>query len=181
VSAPLRLIWIVLVLGGAAALSVQWRSFVVARSAAQAQAQRAGIVAAQVQNLAGLEPLTHAWAARKRPESGLAARLGDTLAACGLPPSALSAVSPQPEVTLSGPDQRDRLNRQRAGFTLAPVTLPQLGAFLEAWRAREPYWTVASIDLAPDTSDKAAPGRDLPLRATIALDAVYLDQKGADR
>jgi hypothetical protein len=79
------------------------------------------------------------------------------------------------------------LKRQRATFTLVPITLPQLGAFLDAWRQREPYWTVASIDVGPEpirqneNGGAAAAGRDLPLRAVLTLEAIYLDEPKGDR
>lgn len=68
----------------------------------------------------------------------------------------------------------------RAVVTLSPVTLPQLGTFLAAWREREPGWTVSSLDLSPQT-DKAegkAGGRDLPLRVVIGLETLFVDRGG---
>lgn len=177
-----KLAWTFLLLAGVAAVLIESNSYLRARAAADSEVSRARMVATQARQLAMVQPVTHSWAARRRPESGLAARLGETLAACGIAAQALSNVSPQSEIPLSGTDAQDRLRRQRAGFTLVSVTLPQVGSFLEAWRAREPHWGVAGIDLTPEPSDiKAAGGSDLPLRAVITLEAVYLDQKGADR
>jgi hypothetical protein len=72
--------------------------------------------------------------------------------------------------------------RTRAVLTLAPLTLPQLGGFLAAWHSREPQWTVSSIELSPQPGNQAqsaaAPGGDLPLRAVLGLETLFVDQGG---
>jgi hypothetical protein len=66
--------------------------------------------------------------------------------------------------------------------TLAGVTLPQLGGFLKEWRQREPAWTVSGIDLAPQAPGKkgeaSSAGGDLPLRAVIGIETMFVEQGG---
>jgi hypothetical protein len=112
----------------------------------------------------------------------LTPRISAALAAAGLPASALSSLSPEAESPIGEGDLKAR--RTRAVLTLAPVTLPQLGGFLAAWRSREPQWTVSSIELSPQPGNQspgqsaAAPGGDLPLRAVLGLETLFVDQGG---
>lgn len=97
----------------------------------------------------------------------LAARVADVMSASGLPRTALESLSPESErITpgASGPS----VSRRSASLTLASVTLPDLGRFLDAWRQREPAWTVTSVDLKP-ARDTSATG-DLPLRVVLTLE-----------
>lgn len=97
----------------------------------------------------------------------LAARVADVMSASGLARTALESLSPESErVTpgASGPP----VSRRSATLTLASVTLPDLGRFLDVWRQRELTWTVTSVDLKP-TRDTAATG-DLPLRVVLTLE-----------
>jgi hypothetical protein len=66
--------------------------------------------------------------------------------------------------------------RQHATLALTSVTLPQVGAFLQAWRAAEPAWIVSSVDLTPLNTPAPIPGSDLPLRCVIGLEAVYSEE-----
>jgi hypothetical protein len=66
--------------------------------------------------------------------------------------------------------------------TLSGVTLPQVGGFLSSWRELEPDWTVANVELSQDISRRPpAGGGDLPLRATVALEALYVEEGGGVR
>lgn len=190
-----RIGWMVLIAVVAAGVALTARGYVVARERAQLGLQRTALVARQVRELERARPVMDQWRQRRRPASGLAANLGQTLAACGLAPGALANVTPQPETPVHvaarlashSPHAEAGtadLRRQRASFTLTPITLPQLGAFLEAWRTREPFWTVTSIEVAPEANRAggggvgggggAAAGGDLPLRVVVVVDAVYL-------
>lgn len=176
--------WTIVLSISAVALGLAWRAFASARDAAATQLNRREALLAQLRELERIRPVAAQWQDRKRPASNLAALLGETLAACGIPASALANVSPQPEAAAHGGAAAPRLKRQRATLMLVPVTLPQLGAFFEAWRTREPRWTVASIDLSPEPAPRqgeTAPGGDLPLRAALTLDTLYLDDPKGDR
>lgn len=102
----------------------------------------------------------------------LAQRVNDALAAAGLPSATLSSLSPESatrqRVTPEGP----MTVRKRATLTLAPITLPQVGKFLAQWRAQEPAWSVAGVDLGPEGGRVAPTGGDLPLRAVVVIETV---------
>ena len=79
------------------------------------------------------------------------------------------------------------MKRQRATLTLTPITLPQVGSFLEAWRSAEPRWTIASIDLSPsgksnNLSQRGTQGSaltdstDLALRAVLVLETLFAEE-----
>lgn len=179
-----RLLWIIVLPVGLVALAISCRDYARAKHAAEHELKRAHTLTSHLRDLEQFRPVADSWRERKRPTAGLAALLGETLSNCGIPTAVLSNVTPQPEISVQGPPGTESLKRQRAGFTLTPITLPQLGAFLHAWRSREPYWIVASIDVSPEPirrHDDSMAGRDLPLRAVLVLDAVYLDEPKEDR
>jgi hypothetical protein len=182
----LRLAWLFVLGASAAALVLAWQAYAHAKDRAALELHGGTLLATQLRELERVRPVTNEWQGRKRPASGLATRLGETLTGCGIAASSLANVSPQPEMAVQGPPGTESLKRQRASFMLVPITLPQLGSFLDAWRTREPHWTVASIDVAPETgkrderSQVGGAGGDLPLRVVITLDAVYMDDLERD-
>jgi hypothetical protein len=138
---------------------------------------------AQTRELAQLRAKAPAWTTRGRPPTGLTPRISAALASCGLPASSVASVSPESESPLGETDLHAR--RTRAVITLTGVTLPQLGSFLGAWRTREPAWTVSSVDLSPQNGQGAtgagsasAAGGDMPLRAVIGIETMFVDQGG---
>jgi len=102
-----------------------------------------------------------------RPESGLAGKVSQGLSRSGLAPSVMQSLSPEAESSDKG------LVRQHVTLTLAGLTLPQVGKFLDAWRSNEPNWVVSGLDLSP--AGAGTPGADLPLRAVITMDAMFKD------
>jgi len=96
----------------------------------------------------------------------LAARVAAILADAGLPRDSLASLSPETQQNLSN----TTLARRRASLTLSPVTLPELGRFLDHWRQAEPAWTVTAIDLNPQRQSVSTVGGDLPLRVLITLE-----------
>lgn len=120
----------------------------------------------------------------------LAPAVSATLAACGLPASVLSSLSPEsesieqvaPRDGSASPPQTVRLIRKRATLVLTPITLPQLGRFLHDWRGRSPDWTVARLDVEPrGAGEKGAgvtPGADLPLRVTLSIESLRAAERG---
>lgn len=103
----------------------------------------------------------------------LATACGGVLAAAGLPASVLVSLSP--EAASAERVETIAVARARATLTLAPVTLPQLGRFLDAWRQRLPGWTATRIDLEPrresaPAAPQPAPGSDLPLRIVMTVE-----------
>jgi hypothetical protein len=179
VSRSIALLWIAVFVLAAGALGVCGSRYLGARSRAGTELLLLKTVSGESAELARLRASAPAWALRGRPASGLAPRVSAALSACGLPASAMASLSPEAESAVgSGNDVSAR--RTRAVMTLAPVTLPQLGNFLEAWRSREPDWGVSSIDLSPQQIKEggAGAGGDLPLRAVVGVESVFVDQSG---
>ncbi|MBX3405038.1 MAG: hypothetical protein KF699_16630 [Phycisphaeraceae bacterium] len=153
-------------------------------------------VESHIANLDRLDAEAPAWTRRSSSgfdQGGMAAAINDALAKAGIPSSALASFSPPSDPPTSPiPAAVLRANaaaqtvtapiRRRAVLTLAPVTLPQTGSLLAAWREAHPDWFITSIDLVPEPiaapssrrRDAApiAPGADLPLRAVIALESL---------
>jgi hypothetical protein len=94
----------------------------------------------------------------------LPARVTGVLASCGLPASTLTSL------TTSSSGEGAGLERRQASVSLQ-VTLPQLGRFLESWRAAEPAWVVSSVDLSPSGPAPAA-GGDLQLQVLLTMEAL---------
>jgi type II secretory pathway component PulM len=160
------LLGVVLLIGCATALAWSARLALTARAEANRAEFALRRVEGQARELVTLRakvPAPHA------PGAGLAARVSATLARCGLPAAALASLSPGSVIG----------QRQQATLTLGAVTLPQVGSFLDAWRAAEPEWAVASIDLSPVQSGAATPGADLPLRAVIGIEAAQAEPEKA--
>jgi hypothetical protein len=168
---------VLMVAGGAAGVggARQWN----ARSRAQSELVTLAALRQQSAELTALRAGAPTWTRQGRPPTGLTPRITAALAACGMPASVMSSVSPEAESALGEADLRAR--RSKAVLTLAPVTLPQLGAFLEAWRSREPQWTVGGIELWPQSAGAKAEsaGGDLPLRAVLGLERLFVEQPEA--
>lgn len=138
------------------------------RNAAAAQAQLLS-VQSQAERLIALRSSDGEIASTPGP---LAQRVSDALAAAGLPSGTLSSLSPESATTQRATPGSAMTIRKRATLTLAPITLPQVGKFLATWRAQEPAWSVASVDLAPEGSRVSPTGGDLPLRAVVVIETV---------
>jgi hypothetical protein len=147
-----------------------------ARACATEDLSRLALVSRQAGELTSLRTSAPAWMLRTRPPTGLTPRITAALAASGLPAAAVSSVSPESESPVGDSDLKAR--RSRATLTLAGITLPQLGAFLQAWRSREPQWTISSLDLVPQAGQPKAEstGGDLPLRVVIGMETLFVDR-----
>lgn len=109
---------------------------------------------------------------RGGPTPSLATRVSGVLSAAGLSQSNLAGLSP--ESTAQRSDAGTAL-RRRATLTLQSLTLRDLGRFIGEWRAREPAWAVTSIDLAPVTNSKPAPGADIPIRVVLVVETLSFE------
>lgn len=104
---------------------------------------------------------------------GLTGKVSQALTRSGLASSVMQSLSPEAESSDKG------LIRQHATLTLSGLSLPQVGAFLDAWRTGEPDWVVSGLDLSPagtGTPGTGVAGADLPLRVVVTMDAVFKDQ-----
>lgn len=116
-------------------------------------------------------------------QGGLATAVNDCLASAGLPQSTLASLSPSTDSPLAlgppGPGNAGLhlvANRRRAVMTLAPITLPQTGKLLSAWRESHPDLVVTSIEISPEPLGRREPepGSNLPLRAVITIETLFV-------
>lgn len=115
----------------------------------------------------------------ERSEGGLASKVSAALLRAGLTASTLQSLSPEANTPVNG---EPRLSRQRATLTLQGLSLPQVGAFLDAWRGEEPDWVVAGIDLSPASGrDAGSIGSDLPLRVSLTIEGLFKKSFGGPR
>ena len=164
---------------GAAAVggpAVAWRARAVAHERAVAEERRAELLHAKAAELLRLRAGRPALPGATHEEGSFAPRVVSALAAAGVPASTLVSFTPRSQriVASSG----ESLTRRSAAVALSPVSLPDLGKFLDAWRRAEPAWVVSSIDVSPDAAARAAPGADLPLRVNLTLEMVHAEPTG---
>lgn len=175
-SRGIALLWVFVAGGSAAAMGLSARAALAARERAGAELRELRQAREHVAEIEALRAAAPVWASKEPPASGLAPRVSAALAAAGLPASALAGLSPEAELDVGGGGGGEwRARRRRATLTLTGTTLPQVGKFLAAWREHEPDWTVTGVDLAPEPGKAPPQGGDLPLRATVTLEALYVD------
>ncbi len=154
-----------------------------ARSARQEYENTAG----QLAELKSLRNRSPVFSAADVPGEDLTRRVTRAINSAGLPTATLSSLTPeadQPASSARTQDNKPLYLRRSARLTLDAVTLPQLGRFLEAWRAAEPGWVVSSIDLSSTPTPTSGSGagsrvnavhpanRELPLRVLLTIEAV---------
>ena len=162
--------WILVSAAGITCIWMAAHRAMTARARARVSQSEFTLVVQQVRELADLD--TAQPNRPPRPAAGLAPRITATLARGGSSASCLASFMPDAQVVSA---EVAGLKRQRAGLTLASLTLPQLGAFLDEWRRAEPAWTVTAIDVSPSGSAAATPGGDLPLRITMTIETVFAE------
>ncbi|MFN0131460.1 MAG: hypothetical protein ACKVW3_02845 [Phycisphaerales bacterium] len=172
------LIYIVTSLASVTAVSLATSRAGHARADLTAARAELATTAEQANELVRLRAAAPANPVAHRPATGLQPRLASALARCALPAATLASLAPEPE-SAAGPGFRS----QHATLVLTPITLPQLGGFLDACRAAEPDWTIMSIEIAQASQSARdigkAPSGDLPLRAIIQLESVYAIEPAA--
>jgi hypothetical protein len=161
----------------AAAVAITGRIATRSRGAAATAQSELALVAKEAQELVTLRAAAASPAAR-HASAGLAQRVGAALTRAGLSASCLSSLSPEAQSMVAMTDGQPRLTRQRATLVLTSLTLPQLGAFLDAWRSGEPDWTVTGLDVSPagGAGPVQSTGGDLPLRVVLALESVTAEE-----
>ncbi len=174
-----RTLWLGSALISAVLLFCSAGAWLAARAAQRAQDERLAKLASHARTISDLMDSLPAWATAPRPTGTLAPEVSAALASAGLPASALSSLSAEPESSSStSPSTSVQARTRRATLVLGAVTLPQLGTFLDRWHLRQPAWAVSAIDLAPEPGGekvKAVTGGDLPLRAVLTLESVFLE------
>ncbi len=170
--------WAVVVMAALAGPAVAWRALGAAQTSADAELRRLGSIRDKAGELRALRAAHSGPTAGAAGRGALAARVSRALASAGVPASALASFSPQSQPVSHAPG--GVLSRHSAAVVLAPITLPRLGSFLAAWRAAEPGWTISSIEVSPESAPAgAAPGADLPLRASMIFESVSVEDPGA--
>lgn len=153
--------WTVAATLGTAALLWSGASAARARTEAVAADRSLERASEKIAELARLRSLTADAPTPACLPSDLPARISGVLTACGLPSSAVRSFGAGASAA----------SRPGATLVLDGPTLPQFGAFLEAWRQAEPGWMVAAVDLSPRV-EVPATGGDLPLHAVLTLEAI---------
>ncbi|HYE03385.1 MAG TPA: hypothetical protein VD963_09140 [Phycisphaerales bacterium] len=182
-SVPLA--WAAALLGGGAALLVTVPPARSARERAAAACAELVRAESDVREIMALRAGLPEWTRRRPSDAALAPSVSAALGAAGLSASVLSSL------TVNDPAAGESdapAARRRATLALTSLTLPELGRFLRAWREREPDWVIASLDIGPEPDRtrprrSAAPGvaEDLPLRAMIGLEALFMNNAGGLR
>lgn len=131
-----------------------------------------------------------------KAQTNISGQVTDALVEAGLAPSLLTTLSPESDSSLPTPANAPAAatyRRQAARLTLEPITMPDLGRFLNAWRRQQPQWTVASINVTPASGPISKPRRSTnatpepqaepepasptrPVRAALVIECVYLEQ-----
>lgn len=190
-AAPRRLLtlgWIACLLAAAAILLTLAPRTFRAKSQARAELARLRTISVHTDELASLRLKVAGQSDTsdsREPSQPLAANVSSVLAQVGLPPNTLESLSPQSATAEplntgagTGGANAPRIYRRRATLALGPITLPQIGRVLSAWRTAAPTWTTARIEVSPLAGGRAvpvSPGADLPLRVVIALEQLDLD------
>ncbi|HYE63785.1 MAG TPA: hypothetical protein VD997_17470 [Phycisphaerales bacterium] len=165
-----RVLPILSALFGAALIGWSAQRYVAALEQATEAADALTVVADQATQLDRLRASAPVESRRSRPAPGLASRIAQVVAVTGLSQGTLQNVTPEVETGI-GTGTGINYRRTAVRLTLDPITLPELGRFLQEWRAAEPAWTVSTIDLTP-TSNQAKGGQK-PLRAALFIETVF--------
>ena len=124
-------------------------------------------------------------------QTAMIAKVSTALTRAGVPVARMTSLSPAgaspvgDTVRLSDHSTVRRVRRS-ASVTLDPVSLPDLGAFLSAWRGEQPQWRVSSLQLTPVpikpselSGTKSLPGNVLarPLTVHLTLESTTLERQ----
>jgi hypothetical protein len=172
--------WVVVLAACTTAIAISVTRAIRGRQLASAATAHLRLVSTQVSDLAALTSSKPSLP-RTSDGPGMGARIASVLAACGLPASAMTSVSPEADTRLTVPESTARYLRSRVTLTLAGVTLPQLGSFLNGWRTAEPAWVPTALEITPTQPKEGFPGGDRPLNITIVLEGLFEDDAGGAR
>lgn len=166
---PLRLVLsslvAVMVVGGWC-----WWRVEAAQAQADAALDQARGIARDVQRVQALRLQTQAVSDRRRPDADLVTRAQRALSQAGLPVTACSGVQPRTDQHRPG----GGIRIQTVQLSLRALRPGDLGAWLTAWSAAEPAWTVSEIQLAhqPTTAPSLDSNR---FDVSVVLSAPYVE------
>ena len=152
-----------------------------ARAEADAAEASLHTLAADARKILDLRSRSENVAAGARPDRDAIALVNGALAAAGLSGSKLRDLAQEsdtPIVTAGrAPGAATGLRRTAVRFTLEPVSLPELGRFLGAWREAGGVWTISRVDLTHRRGAPQRPGTpetDGGWTARLLITATYL-------
>lgn len=115
-------------------------------------------------------------AAGELPQQDVFRRINEALAAAGLDQVRVQSVSPAGDRAIGTTGAGGVARRvQAVRIVLAPITLDQVGTFLDRWRRDQGLWTVTGVDLATESRGDAGGS----YRATLTASAVYVPESTA--
>lgn len=112
-----------------------------------------------------------------RPADDVIPLANRVLDAAAIPAARLRSLQPEADRAIA--DDRDGRRAAAVRLAIEPLTIPELGAFLAAWRSSQQVWSVSRIDLGAMSqgvgqNNAKASGN---YRATITVTATYLDDQ----
>jgi hypothetical protein len=112
------------------------------------------------------------------PDGDVAAAIQASLRDAGLSVQLLAEVSPQESASIQATDASSaRWKRQSVTVRLQAMALPDIGSFLDRWRASHPEWSIVQIDLQASESRGSADAPSGGLFAPrLTLLTTYLDR-----
>jgi hypothetical protein len=116
-----------------------------AREGALAEVER------ETQRLLELRAREDVVASARRPPQDVIALVNAALREAGIPADRFKNLEPESDVPTG-----NGLRRQTLRLLLEQVSLPQLGQFLQQWRARQGLWTPTSVELTHRLAGGAA-------------------------
>lgn len=172
----IRLLWTIIVLASVAAVALASFRFATAQSEHRAAVAALDKVRTDTQTIASARAALPAWAISAQANSDddlFAQRVAAAVASVGLGGSSVTSINVD---ALGGAPSTGgvRVARRTATVTLGSITLPQLGNLLQAWRSREPAWTVTGIAIDPGSPAQAQPGADIPLRVVLSMETISI-------
>jgi hypothetical protein len=166
------IMWLVVI--GTSAVMLIWtsRASIRASGVARNESARTHDLTSCARDISRLRASAPQWATTTAPQPDLAQRMSAVIAAAGLSPSTLASLTPDAEDARSA----GSTHRRTASATLTGLTLPRLGALLDAWRTQNEDWIITSIEVAPQSAGRktpeVTPGADLPLHVLLRMESI---------
>jgi hypothetical protein len=112
----------------------------------------AASLAADLSQISTLKNAQETALASRPADDAVTGPMLDILNQVGLDSSTLLRQSTGAEQRLAGPGL-DGFARRAVQISLAPMTLPQLGSFIDAWREQQPAWIISELRLIHASPD----------------------------
>lgn len=112
----------------------------------------AALLAADLSKISTLKNAEETALASRPADDAVTGPMLDILNQVGLDSSTLLRQSTGAEQKLAGPGL-DGFARRAVQISLAPMTLPQLGSFIDAWREQQPAWIISELRLIHASPD----------------------------